>query len=106
MVPGTDIVVMDYVISALAGFNSEAYLPGSFACVNNTKYFEIDTTHTLTNYRANPNAFSALETGENVVFNTTGTLSGYLPDAIYYCYFLPSKAVRTWTSHYQSFNNL
>ena len=94
---------MDYVMSALDGFNGEYYVPGSFACANNTRYFERDATHMITNYQLRPDAFNTLDGGENVVFNTTGTLSGYLPDAIYYCYFLPSTAYRLWTAHYQTF---
>jgi len=97
---------MDYVMSALDGFNGEYYVPGSFSCANNTKYFERDATHMITNYQMRPNAFDTLDGGENVVFNTTGTISGYLPDAIYYCYFLPSTAYRLWTAHYQTFYSL
>ena len=103
---GTEIVLMDYVMSALDGFNSEQYVPGAFNCANFTRYFERDATHTATNYRLKPNAFDTLEGGEDVVFNTTGTLSGHLPDAIYYCYFLPSTAYTLWTKHYQTFNDL
>ena len=47
-----------------------------------------------------------MEGSEDVIFNTTATLSGYLPDAIYYCYFVPSTAYRVWTAHYQTFYNL
>jgi hypothetical protein len=41
-----------------------------------------------------------------VFFNSTATLSGYLPDAIYYCYFVPGTAFSTWTKHYKTFYNL
>ena len=46
----SEIVLMDYVMSALDGFNGEKYVPGSFPCANNTRFFERDTTHMITNY--------------------------------------------------------
>ena len=39
-------------------------------------------------------------------FNFSSTLSGYLPDTIYYCYFVPGTASRTWNNHYKHFYNL
>lgn len=103
---GADVVLMDYVMSALDGANGEYYVPGTFPCANNTKYFEIDATRTTTNFQYKPQAFDTLQGSEDVVFNTTATLSGYLPDAIYYCYFVPGTAYRLWTAHYQTFYNL
>ena len=95
---------MDYVLSALDGANSNYYVPGSYPCANNTKYFWIDTLHTITNYRIkNSNTQSGKE---DMFFNTTSTLSGYLPDAIYYCYFVPSTAYNTWTAHYKIFKSI
>jgi hypothetical protein len=33
---------MDYVLAALTGLKSDKYVPHSYACGNNTKYFIID----------------------------------------------------------------
>lgn len=35
-------MVLDYVLAALNGLNSDKYVPHSKSCVNNTKYFQID----------------------------------------------------------------
>jgi hypothetical protein len=43
---------------------------------------------------------------ETVFFNMTATISGYLPDAIYYCYFIPNTSLSTWTAHYEEFESL
>jgi hypothetical protein len=48
---GTDIFLMDYILSAINGANADYYVPGAFPCGNNTKYFEIDATRTRTNIR-------------------------------------------------------
>jgi hypothetical protein len=48
---------MDYVMSALDGFNGDYYVPGAFNCANNTRYFEQDATHSITNYQMKPQAF-------------------------------------------------
>ena len=90
-------------MSALDGFNGDYYVPGAFNCANNTRYFEQDATHSITNYQMKPQAFDTQEGSEDVTFNITATLSGYLPDAIYYCYFLPSTSQRVWTEHYKTF---
>ena len=55
--PGSEIVVMDYVMSALDGFNGDYYVPGAFNCANNTRYFEQDATHSITNYQLKPQAY-------------------------------------------------
>lgn len=103
---GGDIFIMDYFLAALDGANGEYYVPGSFPCANNTKYFEIDVTRTSTNFRMKPDAVNTLEGTEDVLFNATATFSGHLPDAIYYCYFVPGTAYRVWTAHYKTFLNL
>lgn len=41
-----------------------------------------------------------------MTFNTTATVSGYLPDSIYYCWFLPAQAGVLWQEHYESFDSL
>ena len=41
-----------------------------------------------------------------MTFNTTATLSGNLPDAIYFCWFLPATADSRWQAHYQTFESL
>jgi hypothetical protein len=41
-----------------------------------------------------------------VTFSTTATLSGYLPDAIYFCYFVPGTAKHRWRDHYETFLSL
>jgi hypothetical protein len=92
---------MDYVMSALDGFNGDYYVPGSFNCSNNTRYFQIDALRTITNYENSDT--TTLEGVEDVTFNTTSTISGYLPDAIYFCYFVPKTAKRVWTEHYKTF---
>lgn len=97
---------MDYIMSAIDGSNAEYYVPGSFPCGNNTRYFEIDATRTRTNFQTKPNAFKSMEGTEDAIFNATATLSGYLPDSIYHCYFVPGTAFRTWTNHYKTFFNL
>ncbi len=83
---------MDYMMSAIDGANAEFYVPGIYPCGNNSKYFEIDATRTKTNFQMKPNAIKTQEGTEDVLFNATATLSGYLPDAIYYCYFVPGTA--------------
>ena len=35
-------MVLDYVLSALKGMRSDKYVPHCIACVNNSKYFQID----------------------------------------------------------------
>jgi len=37
---------------------------------------------------------------EDIVFNATAAASHYLPDAIYYCYFIPDNSMNAWTIHY------
>ena len=93
-------------MSAIEGANADYYVPGAYPCGNNTKYFEIDATRTRTNYKLKPNYADSLEGREDVFFNSTATLSGYLPDALYYCYFVPGTAYSTWTKHYKTFYNL
>ena len=95
---------MDYVVSALTGLNSDYFVPGSFPCGNNTRYFSIDAARTVTNFEISPT--DSLDGQEDVVFNTTATLSGYLPDAIYYCYFVPETASSNWAEHYQTFKDI
>jgi hypothetical protein len=99
-----ELILMDYVIAALNGFNGDYYVPGSFNCTNNTRWFQVDAMRTITNYRTTPT--NSLEGVEDVTFNTTATLSGYLPDAIYYCWFVPGTAYKAWTNHYKGFVNL
>lgn len=43
---------------------------------------------------------------EDIVFNATAAMSGYLPDTIYFCYFMPQVSMRTWTNHYKEFEDL
>jgi hypothetical protein len=100
----SDLVFMDYVMSALDGFNGDYYVPGSFNCTNNARYFQIDVMRTITNFQDTPT--TSLEGIEDVTFNTTATISGYLPDAIYYCYFVPKTAKKVWTQHYKTFQSL
>lgn len=86
---------MDYVMAAVNGFNAEYYVPGSFNCSNFTKYFEIDAARTATNFRIKDQR--TMLGVEDVVFNTSATLSNHLPDVIYYCYFVPGTAYKVWT---------
>lgn len=76
-------------------------MPGSYACGNNTKYFHIDVQHTVTKWETTSRA--TYDGKIDVTFNTTATLSGYLPDAIYYCYFVPEDTKEMWTEHYKTF---
>jgi hypothetical protein len=34
-----ELYVTDYILAALEGLDSEYYVPGSYPCGNNTKYF-------------------------------------------------------------------
>ena len=34
---------MDYVMAALQGFNGDYYVPGSFQCVNKSRFVQLDT---------------------------------------------------------------
>lgn len=95
---------MDYVMSALNGFNGEYYVPGTFNCVNNTRYFQLDLIKTESTF-ATTNT-GTLEGIETDVFSATATASGYLPDAIYYCYFVPGTAFKVWDTHYKTFLSL
>ena len=83
-------MVLDYVLSALKGMRSDKYVPHCIACVNNSKYFQIDVLRFETTY-TNTDMSTTLGQ-ETVFFNFTATLSGYLPDAIYFCYFIPQNA--------------
>ena len=85
------LYTMDYVLSALDGLKSAQFVPGSVDCANNTKYFLLDAMHTQTNYRLKAPAANG-DVREDLIFNTTNTISGYLPDTIYYCYFIPHTA--------------
>eukprot|EP00347_Sterkiella_histriomuscorum_P009733 403340092 len=96
--------VLDYVLAALNGLQSEKYVPNSKACVNNTKYFQIDTQTFMLRYNNQPD--DSLETKEGLVFNATATVSGYLPNAIYFCYFIPQTSLKRWTAHYEEFESL
>ena len=89
---------MDYILSALKGLKSDHYIPGSFPCANNSKYFIIDTERTVTNFKIK--STDTMLGKEDVIFNTTATCSGYLPDVIYYCYFVPSTGKKAWINHY------
>jgi hypothetical protein len=60
--------------------------------------------HTYTNYQIK--STDTQEGVEDVFFNTTATASGYLPDAIYYCYFVPSTAYKNWQAHYKTFKDI
>ena len=103
---GTDLFLMDYVMSAILGSNAEFYVSGSLPCGNNTKYLEIDAIRTHTNFKLKPDYKMTKEGQEDMFFNVTATLSGYLPDVIYYCYFIPGKASSVWNNHYKHFYNL
>ena len=92
---------MDYILAALYGLKSESYVSGTIPCANNTKYFSIDTMRTVTNWEIKK--YNTIDGIEDVTFNTTATLSGYLPDAIYYCYIVPSTAYSVWIAHYKTF---
>lgn len=83
---------------------SDKYVPNSYACFNNSKYFQIDTILFERTYETTD--MSTLDGKETVVFNGTATISGYLPDAIYYCYFLPQTASQNWALHYESFEDI
>jgi hypothetical protein len=80
-------MVLDYVLSAINGMRADKYVPYCTKCVNNTKYFEIDAQRFEITYWTTDK--STAEGFEKVFFNFTATISGYLPDAIYYCYFIP-----------------
>lgn len=99
-----ELVFMDYVMSALDGFNGDYYVPGSYNCTNNTRYFQIDVLRTYTKYTSA--SLLDVDDYEDVVFNTTSSISGYLPDAIYYCFFVPKTAKQVWTAHYKTFQSL
>jgi hypothetical protein len=79
---------MDYVMAALVGLRSDDYVPNTMTCANDTKYFTIDYERFMTKWEESLEPLTLSE-WEDLVFNASGALSGYLPDAIYYCYFLP-----------------
>ena len=82
-----DYYTLDFVLSAINGLRADKYVPYCTKCVNNTKYFEIDVFTFRIIYATTDKSTA---TGiEKVFFNFTATISGYLPDAIYYCYFIP-----------------
>lgn len=96
---GGGLHILDYVLSALNGLNSDRYVPNTKTCVNNTKYFQIDYMSFKNMYEDRERPMTVKEK-ETLLFNATAALSGYLPDAIYYCYFLPQVSYDTWTKHY------
>ena len=83
-------------MSAMDGFNSEFYVPGSYNCSVNTRLFQIDALRTQTNFNIVLPA-TTIDMYEDVTFNTTATMSANFPDAIYYCYFVPGTAYSAWT---------
>jgi hypothetical protein len=60
--------------------------------------------HCITNWRTTE--LDDLDSYEDVIFNTTATASGYLPDAIYYCFFVPETTYDVWTEHYETFEDI
>lgn len=48
------IRVIDYILSALDGLNSDNYVPNSKTCANNTKYFQIDAERFKTKLNTRP----------------------------------------------------
>ncbi len=95
----TDYVTMDYVLAALDGANSNNYVNGSYDCGLNGRGFAVDVRRTITSYLTTD---MSTQTGkETVFFNTTATISGYLPGTIYFCYFVPGRAYKTWNEHFK-----
>jgi hypothetical protein len=82
-------MVLDYVLSALDGMRSDKYVNNCVPCANNSKYFIIDV-NSFEYTKANTDT-STSAGKETVFFNFTATISGYLPDAIYYCFFVPEN---------------
>jgi len=78
---------LDYVLAALDGLNSDKYVPNSKSCVLNAKGFQIDVMRFETKYEAT--TARDRDAYEDIVFNATAAMSGYLPDTIYFCYFMP-----------------
>jgi len=97
--------ILDYVIAALIGLRADDYVPNTLDCAYNANNFTINVQQweTIWNQRSQP---MNLDEWETIVFNGTGALSGYLPDAIYYCYFLPEKSSMAWQLHYESFDGI
>ena len=94
-------MVYDYVLYALYGMRSDFYVSNCTTCANDTKYFELDARHFRATWRT---VSRATTTGRRFVFfNMTATISGYLPDAIYYCFFIPQKSKVAWAKHYLPF---
>lgn len=90
-----ELIFMDYVISAFEGFNLDYYVPGSNRCVFLSKDTELDVLHMESELKMQ-NAST-----EDKVFNVTGTISKNFPDAVYYCYDIPTQAFDTWKHHYE-----
>ncbi|CDW83524.1 UNKNOWN [Stylonychia lemnae] len=99
-----ELQFLDYVIAALNGLNSDKFVPNSKACAKNARNFTIDAERFKTKYESTTNRDR--EAYEQIVFNATAAVSGYLPDAIYYCYFIPDVSFQNWKLHYQEFENL
>lgn len=95
---------MDYILAALDGSKSNEYVSNSYDCGLNGRYFAIDVRRTITNSLTEDT--SSLSGVEDVVFNATATMSGYLPDTIYYCYFVPRRTYVAWNKHYKQFDSL
>lgn len=95
---------MDYVIAALKGLQAIKYVPNAMKCASNAKYSIIDIE--LLKYRYENLPDDSYDTKEQMFFNLTATLSGYFPDAIYYCYFIPETSSIGWRRHYNQFESL
>ena len=86
---------MDYILSAVEGLQMEYYVPGAKDCAYLSKDTQVDIMRMVSQI-GNPEVNQ-----EDLIFNITGTISYHFPDALYKCYYLPSKAMDTWSDHYQ-----
>lgn len=50
----TELVVMDYVISAFEGFKADEFVPGSMNCVYLSKFTQIDMMRMITYLKTEP----------------------------------------------------
>ncbi len=97
--------MLDYVLAALKGMRADDYVANSISCVNDTKNFQIDAERWNTKWETRQEPLSPKEL-EDIIFNGTAALSGYLPDSIYYCYFIPQTSRENWQSHYETFESI
>lgn len=94
-----ELLLMDYIISAVEGLQMDYYVPGSKDCAYLSKDTQIDVLRMISEIG------NTTVNQEDLIFNITGTISKSFPDALYKCYFIPNSAVLTWQTHYETFNS-